>query len=184
VIITRKLKHIYLNELINEGIIDYTESKINAKQYIYYPLVTDSLSTISITDSIDVDSQQTPLIYENIIQNVTESWLFCEIMKLIRCRLDLNNFQLTAYLNNSQEFQLLDNRLEYQPVQEGEVRSMTVGGFTEKYAAEKSKSSIDNKMSNILLDFAKRSPLLSILGKIGNKDVKEFIKDSENFMSV
>ena len=52
------LKHIYLNELVNEGIIDYTESKINSKQYIYYPLVSDLLSMISIMDSIDVDSQQ------------------------------------------------------------------------------------------------------------------------------
>ena len=65
---TDNLKQVYLNELINEGIIDYTESKINAKQYIYYPLVTDSLSTISIMDPIDVDSQQTPIIYEKIIK--------------------------------------------------------------------------------------------------------------------
>ena len=106
---TDNLKHIYLNELINEGIIDYTESKINSKQYIYYPLVTDLLSTISIMDPIDVDSQQTPIIYEKIIKNITETWIFCEIMKLIRYRLDLTNFQLTEYLNDRQEFQLLDN---------------------------------------------------------------------------
>ena len=169
------LKQIYLNELINNGIIDYTASKIHAKQYIYYPLVTDLLSTISIMDPIDMDSQQTPLIYEKIIKNITEQWIFCEIMKLIRYRLDLTNFQLIDYLNDRQEFQLLDNNHHREG--EGEeqyqgVKSITVGEFIEEYAAEKSKSPIDNNRSNILFDFAKRSPFLSILAKIDNKDMK------------
>ena len=173
---TDNLKQVYLNELINEGIIDYTESKINTKQYIYYPLVTDLLSTISITDSIDVDSQQTPIIYEKIIKNINETWIFCEIMKLIRYRLDFTNFQLTDYLNDRQKFQLFDNNHQEEggerEEQYQEVRSLTVGEFIEKYTVEKSKSSIDNKRSNILLDYAKRSPFLSILAKIDNKDIK------------
>jgi hypothetical protein len=174
---TDNLKHVYLNELINEGIIDYTESKINAKQYIYYPLVTDSLSTISIMDPIDVDSQQTPIIYEKIIKNINKTWIFCEIMKLIRYRLDLTNFQLTDYLNERQKFQLFDNNHQEEEGEREEQyqeirRSLTVGEFIEKYTVEKSKSSINNKRSNILLDFAKRSPFLSILAKIDNKDIK------------
>lgn len=176
--------------MINEGIIDYTESKINTKQYIYYPLVTDLLSTISIMDQIDVDSQQTSKIYENIITNITETWIFCEIMKLIRYRLDLTNFELTDYLNDKQQFQLVDNNHHVEggdgeeQYQKGEIRNLTVGEFIEKYAAEKSKSSIDNNRSNILLDFAKRSPFLSILAKIDNKDINKFINESVNFMSV
>ena len=171
---TDNLKHIYLNELINEGIIDYTESKINSKQYIYYPLVTDLLSTISIMDQIDVDSQQTSKIYEKIITNITETWIFCEIMKLIRYRLDLTNFQLADYLNNDEKFQLLDNRRAEQQQEErqGYNGILSIGEFIEKYTIQKSKSSIDNKQSNILLDFAKRSPFLSILAKIDNKDMK------------
>ena len=39
-------------------------------------------------------------------------------MKLIRYRLDLTNFQLTNYLNNDEEFQLLDNHLEEQHQEE------------------------------------------------------------------
>ena len=97
---TDNLKHTYLNQLINEGIIDYTESKINARQYIYYPLVTDSLSIESIMSPIDKDSQQSSTIYEKIIKNITETWIFCEIMRLIRYRLDLTDFQLTEYVNN------------------------------------------------------------------------------------
>ena len=178
---TDNLKHIYLNELINEGIIDYTESKINAKQYIYYPLVsTNSLSSISIKDSIDMDSQHTPIIYEKIIINITETWLFCEIMKLIRYRLNLTNFQLTDYLNDKQEFQLWENNHHTEDEGEGkdrgeqyqEARSLTVGGFTEKYLTEKRKFPIDNNRSNILLDFAIKSPFLSILTKIDNKDME------------
>ena len=96
-------------------------------------------------------------------------------MKLIRYRLDLTNFQLTDYLNNRQEFQILDNNHHREgegEEQYQETRSITVGEFTEKYTLEKSKSPIDNKRSNTLLDFAKRSPFLSILAKIDNKDMK------------
>ena len=106
---TDNLKHTYLNQLINEGIIDYTESKINARQNIYYPLVTDSLSIESIMSPIDKDSQHSLTIYEKVIKNITETWIFCEIMRLIRCRLDLTDFQLTEYVNNEEEFQLLDS---------------------------------------------------------------------------
>ena len=172
---TDNLKHIYLNELINEGIIDYTESKINAKQYIYYPLVsTNSLSTISIIDPIDMDSQQTPIIYQKIITNITETWIFCEVMKLIRYRLDLTNFQLADYLNNDEKFQLLDNHREeqHQEEKQGNNGMLSIGEFIEIYITEKNKSPFDNKQSNILLDFAKRSPFMSILAKIDNKDMK------------
>jgi hypothetical protein len=133
---------------------------------------------ISITDPIDVDSQQTSIIYEKIITNITESWIFCEIMKLIRYRLDSTNFELINYLYDRQQFQLLNNNHNLEEVgdgqeqyQEGEKGNLTIGEFIEKYAAEKSKSTIDNNRSNILLDFAKRSPFLSILAKIDNKDV-------------
>jgi hypothetical protein len=108
---------------------------------------------------IDKNSQQSLTIYEKIIRNITEEWIFCEIMKLIRCRLDLTDFDLTEYLNNEDEFQLLDSQ-EY-----GE-RLLAIGEFTQKYNTEKIQSSIDNKWSNILLDFTKSSQFLSILDKI------------------
>jgi Bifunctional DNA primase/polymerase, N-terminal len=61
---TDNLKHTYLNPLINEGIIDYTESKINSRQNIYYPLVTELLSIESIMNPIDKNSQYSSTIYE------------------------------------------------------------------------------------------------------------------------
>lgn len=57
---TDNLKQTYLNQLINEGIIDYTQSKINGRENIYYPLVTESLSLLSIMSPIDNVSQQIP----------------------------------------------------------------------------------------------------------------------------
>jgi hypothetical protein len=90
-------------------------------------------------------------------------------MRLIRYRLDLTNFELTEYLSNEDEFQLLDSQ-EY-----GE-KLLTIGEFTQTYTTDdKVLSSIDNKTSNILLDFAKRSPFLSILAKIDQIDKKDII---------
>jgi len=50
--------------------------------------------------------------------------------------------------------------------------SITIGEFTKKYCNMPSKS-IDNKRSNILIDFAKISPFLSSLNKIGSLDKKD-----------
>src|SRR5215212_9732256 len=65
---TDNLKHTYLNQFINDGIIDYTKSKIDTRQNIYYPLVTEKISTTSISDPIDNLQQQNPQIYEKIIK--------------------------------------------------------------------------------------------------------------------
>jgi hypothetical protein len=89
--------------------IDYELSKIHGKQYIYYPLVdplvitseedTNSKSdktssTFSpIIDPIGEVSQESSNIYEKIIKNITETWLFSEIMVVLSHRLDLAKMQ-------------------------------------------------------------------------------------------
>ena len=42
-----------------------------------------------------------------IIKNVNETWLFCELMGLLRYRIDVDNVQgeLADFLNNHEEFQ-------------------------------------------------------------------------------
>src|SRR5688572_2816741 len=170
---TDNLKHTYLNPLINEGIIDYTESKINARKNIYYPLATDALSITSITNSIAKDSQNPLTIYEKFTNIIDETRIFCEIMKLIRCRLDLTDFELTDYLKNKEEFRLLDS-------QQYEENPLTIGEFTQKYNTGKIQSLIDNKQSKILLDFVKRSPFLSILSKIDSLDNKDITSTTKN----
>ncbi len=123
-ITTDNLKKTYLDELMINGLIDYDKSNIDSKQYIYYPIVEpfsssaipvagneESLSLLSNSDQFDNVSQYSSTIYEKIIKIINETWVFCEIMKLVRYRIDLNNIQgpLADYLNNHEEFQFLDN---------------------------------------------------------------------------
>jgi hypothetical protein len=198
---TDNIKHTYLNQLINEGIIDYTESKINSKQNIYYPLLVigSLLSTESIMSPIDKESQQSLTIYEKIIKNVNETWIFCEITKLIHYRLDQGNIALFDYINDPNKFQILDkiivlkddnkneestkqieeSEVEEEEEKEKQINPITIGEFIKKYV-DISFKPIDNKPSNILLDFAKRSPFLSILAKIDSIDIsKEKEKSAE-----
>jgi len=128
---------------------------------------------LSRSSPIDYDSQDSLTIYEKITKNIDETWIFCEIMKLIRYRLDLTDFQLTDYLKNKEEFRLLDSQ------QYGE-NPLTIGEFTQKYNTEKIQSLIDNKQSNILLDFARRSPFLSILVRIDSLDNKDITSTTQN----
>jgi hypothetical protein len=175
---TDNLKHTYLNQFINDGIIDYTKSKIDIRQNIYYPLVTEKISNISIKDRIDNLSQENPLIYEKIIKEITQSWIFCEIMKLIRCRLDFTNLQLIDYVNNNKNFQLFDSLQKGGEQNKiGEGKNLTIGKFTQKYFTHNEISPIDNKSSNILIEFAKRSQLLSILAKIDLIDKQAGIEE-------
>ena len=70
---TDNLKHTYLNQLTNEGIIDYTGSKIDTRQNIYYPLVTEKIWITSITNPIDNYLPNSLPIYEKIRTNITET---------------------------------------------------------------------------------------------------------------
>ena len=121
-ITTDNLKKTYLDELMSNGLIDYDKSNIDAKQYIYYPIVDpllsaivvkeeSSLSLLSKSDPFDKVSSYSSTTYEKIIKNVNETWLFSELMGLLRYRIDVDNIKgpLADYLNNHEEFQLLDN---------------------------------------------------------------------------
>ncbi|MGD1836849.1 MAG: hypothetical protein ACPKPY_02170 [Nitrososphaeraceae archaeon] len=174
---TDNLKRTYLNQFINEGLIDYTESKIHSRQYIYYPLVTESLSISSIMSPIDKVSQQKSTIYEKIIQNTSKEWIFCAIMRLLRYRLDQTSYPLFDYIEDKEKFWILDNnQASEERNNEGNTNFITIGEFVDKYAVGFS-TPIDNKPSPILLSFAKRSPFLSILSKIDNIDENVQEKD-------
>lgn len=108
---TDNLKRTFLNQLINEGLIDYTVSQIHGKQYIYYPLVTESLSILSIMTQRDEHSQQSKGIYEKITENITADWISSKIMQLIRYRIGqgYNMENLIDYLNNEKQFLIMDD---------------------------------------------------------------------------
>jgi hypothetical protein len=126
-ITTDNLKKTYLDELMSNGLIDYDKSNIDAKQYIYYPIVDplssvieisekdeSLLSLLSNSDQFDKVSQYSSTIYEKIIKNVSETWLFSELMGLLQYRTVMNSIQgpLADFLNNNEEFKILDNNYQ------------------------------------------------------------------------
>ena len=126
-ITTDNLKKTYLDELMSNGLIDYDKSNIDAKHYIYYPIVEPlsslttssttiaenekSLSLLSNWSEFDNVSQYSSTIYEKITKNIPENWLFSEIMGLLRYRIDTDSIQgpLADYLNNNEEFKILES---------------------------------------------------------------------------
>ncbi|MGD1838333.1 MAG: hypothetical protein ACPKPY_09805 [Nitrososphaeraceae archaeon] len=163
---TDNLKHTYLNQLINEGVIDYTESKVRSRQYIYYPLVIESLSISSIMSLIDKSSQQNLTIYEKIIQNTSREWIFYEIMWLVRRRLNHTNYPFFEYIEDNEKFWICNNnQVSEERNDDNDSNFISIGEFVEKYVTD-SPIPIDNKPSSILLDFAKRNKIWSTPTKI------------------
>ena len=202
---TDNLKKVYVDELINNGIVDYTESKVHGgKQYIYYPIVEplnfnsnngedqdneDIPSNESNLETFDQFLQHKSIIYENITTNMTDSWIISKIKGLVSYRMDLTNFQdellLVEYLNNQQqqqqdEFQLLDSSIGYDDDIVNSSRSLTIDRFIKDYT-KKPISSFDGKQSPNMPSFDKtiqiRSnlPIFDQFDEIEQKDDK--IKD-------
>jgi hypothetical protein len=147
---TDNLKHTYLNQLINEGLIDYTNSKIDTRQKIYYPLVTEKISITSITNPSDNYLPNSLPIYEKIRTNVTKEWIYNEIMGLVRYRLDQGTIEeVDHYINDPERFQILDsssNCMLDKHEQKGDPLILNIDEFICKYS-DTSKSSIDIQRS-------------------------------------
>jgi hypothetical protein len=148
---TDNLKHTYLNQLINEGLIDYTNSKIDTRQNIYYPLVTEKISITSITDPLDNYLPNSLPIYERIITNITENWISNEITGLARYRLDQGTIEdIEDYVNDPEKMQILDSYSIFEQEekqQEGStIRTLSISEFTAKYSGI-SSTSIDIQRS-------------------------------------
>jgi hypothetical protein len=210
------LKKTYLNELNNNGIIDYDTSKIDAKQYIYYPIVEpssfenndekNSLSLLSKSTHFDNISQLSLSIYEKVIKNINEIWIFSEITKKLCYRNDLTNITgpLADYLNNHQGLQIWDNSivissgLRQQHREENDKNNiknnccscnsiedrkgkLTISEFAKKYI-EKPIINFDIKVGSNIAHFGKISPILSKLSNFDNKDInnKNFVDDKHN----
>ena len=166
---TDSLKKTYLNQLINEGLIDHTPSNIDRRQDIYYPLI----SPISNLNQFDNYSQHKSTLYENIIQNTSEEWIFCAIMRLLRYRIDQTNSSLFDYIEDKEKFWIWDNNSKIEEGNiEGESNFISIGEFVEKYTVY-SSNQFDIKPSPILLSFAKRSQIISNLAKFDIKDINQ-----------
>jgi hypothetical protein len=123
--------------LIKEGLVDYLHSKIDARQNIYYPLVTEKIPIISITNPIDNLSQENLPIYEKITTEISKDWIFSEINGLIRYRLDQDtNEEFEDYVKNPEKFQILDNNKILEENDEEEINNspvLSIDEFIDKY---------------------------------------------------
>ena len=140
---TDNMKKTYLNELVNNGLIDYESSKIDSRQYIYYPVVEspknppsitvnnnhiDNISPLSNLNQFDNFTHLHNIIFEKIIKSVNETWIFSEIMKLLRYRIDFANIRgpLADYLNNHEKFQFINNNHCFYTVDKEEEKQSIV----------------------------------------------------------
>lgn len=151
---TDNLKKVYLNELINNGLIDYTPSKIHGRQDIYFPLIEplsftinedESLSSLSNLASFDKVSQHSSLIYEKITKKVNETWIFYEIIRLVSYRIDLGRVRgpFADFLNNNDKFHFRD--IPYSQDKEQQLSSFDNDKINSKQKEEKCICNIDVK---------------------------------------
>lgn len=102
---TNSLKETYLNEFINNGLIDEEDSILDKRQKIYYPVV-DSLyeddkndfklkiKKLSNSDRMDNILQHSKLFLPKNCRDIQENWLELEIFDLIKCPVQLHKFEL------------------------------------------------------------------------------------------
>jgi hypothetical protein len=195
---TDNMKKTYLNELINNGLIDYESSKIDSRQYIYYPLGEPLYNTTSVTynnhienissvpnlNRFDNFSQLHCVIYEKIMKNLNETWLFSEIIMLLGYRIDFAKVRepIADYLNNHEKFQILNTNSFSPTVYEEKVNGccnnvndnknvrLTIRQFTKKYL-ETPHTQFDIKQSLNKAQFGKISPIMSNSNKFDNIDM-------------
>ena len=126
-------------------------SKIDTRQNIYYPLVTEKISITSIINPIDNYLPHSLPIYEKIITNITENWISNEITRLVRYQLDQESIEeVDHYINDPDRFQILDKRSSNckfgEHEQKGNPLILNIDEFICKYS-DISKSSIDIQRS-------------------------------------
>ena len=122
---------------MNEGLVDYLPSKVDTRQNIYYPLVTEKIPIIPIIDPIGNLSQQKSPIYEKITTKISKDWIFSEIRGLIRYRLDQDTIaDFENYVNDPNKFKIIDNNgiLKENDEEKTELLiDITIQDFIDKY---------------------------------------------------
>jgi hypothetical protein len=101
---TNNLKQTYLNEFLNNGLIDEEESILDKRQKIYYPLIDlpitenqescEKIKKLSISDRMDNILQHPQLLVPKNCTNIPENWLELEIFDLIKYPSNLDRFEL------------------------------------------------------------------------------------------
>jgi hypothetical protein len=96
------LKQNFLNDFINNGLIDEEDSILDKRQKIYFPLIDlsttiqacDKIKKLSISDRMDNILQHPQLLVPKNCTNIPENWLELEIFDLIKYPSNLDRFEL------------------------------------------------------------------------------------------
>jgi hypothetical protein len=111
------LKQSYLNEFLNNGLIEEEDSVIDKRQKIYYPLINlpqdmagddtnnngngneesqaiEKINKLSISNKVDNFSQRPHLLLSKNFIKKPENWLKLEILELLKYPSKLNKFEL------------------------------------------------------------------------------------------
>ncbi len=107
---TNNMKQNFLNEFINNGLVDEEDSIIDKRQKIYYPIVdisdtekfdtpyskesTEKINKLSISDQMDNILQHPKLLLPKDCRNIPDNWLELEIIDLLKYPLKLEKFEL------------------------------------------------------------------------------------------
>jgi len=104
-ITTNNLKQNYLNEFLNNGLIDEADSILDKRQKIYHPLIdfppaddesepAEKIKKLSISDRMDNILQHPNLLFHKNCRIIPENWLELEIFELLKCPFKLDKFEL------------------------------------------------------------------------------------------
>jgi hypothetical protein len=103
-ITTDAMKKIYLDEFINNGLIDAIRSELDNRQNIYFPLVDTSvadnddneskITKLSITTRLDNILQHSKIMVSKNYNRTAENWLELQIFSLLKYRTEIGHFAL------------------------------------------------------------------------------------------
>ncbi len=206
---TDNLKKVFLNELLNNELIDCESSTIHQRQYIYYPLVEPTLLSNTIIKDNNNDQEgegkasfssnlrqfdhllhiQSP-IYEKIIKKIDEAWLFYEIMQLISHRIDLGKIKgpLADFLNNNDKFWMVDNKKTDHNSNPVTKLSLDNNSYSISHTENESSTNKTNEEGDISLPqkIQQECCCCNNIDKSGNFNnnrltIKQFVKSYTNF---
>jgi hypothetical protein len=109
-ITTNNMKQNYVNEYINNGLVDEEDSVIDRRQKLYFPLIVfqdeenidnpdrtgsmEKINKLSISDRMDNILQHPRVILPKECRNIPNNWLELEIFDLLKYPVKLDKFEL------------------------------------------------------------------------------------------
>ena len=121
---TDSLRKIYLNELLNNGIIEEENSVIDQRQKIYYSLIDlpaaeqqeesneEKIKKIREQDQSHNFSYPYNINMPRNCRNIPEDWLIFQILSLVNCRIGLSEIALFSHIGNKMTFAEFVNEYE------------------------------------------------------------------------